>query len=106
MHEERHVAQRLRLLLEQPDELLADDAALELRLGHALEPRQEPVGGVDVDQRHLEVLAEGLHHPLGLVLAQQAVVDEHARQLVAHRAMHEQGRDGRIDAARKRADHL
>ena len=54
----------------------------------------------------MEVVAERLHHLLGLVLAQQAVIDEHAGQLVADRAVHQQRRDRRVDAARERADHL
>ena len=67
---------------------------------------QEPVGGVDVAQRHLEVVVERLDHLLGLVLAQQAVVDEHAGELVADGAVHEQRRHRRVDAARERADDL
>ena len=39
---------------------------------------QEPVGGVDVAQRHVEVVVERLDDLLRLVLAQQAVVDEDA----------------------------
>ena len=51
----------------------------------------------------MEVAAEGLDDLLGLVLAQQAVVDEDARQLVADRLVDEQRRDGRVDAAGERA---
>ena len=57
-----------------------------------------------VHERHLEVVAERLDDLLGLAVAQQAVVDEHARQLVADRAVHEQRRDGGVDAAREAAD--
>ena len=38
------------LLLEDPDELLADELALGLRVGDAGEAGEEPVAGVDVDQ--------------------------------------------------------
>ncbi len=55
-------------------------------------------------QRHLEVPAERLHHLLGLVLAQQPVVDEHAGELVADRLVHEERRHRRVDAARQPAD--
>ena len=55
----------------------------------------------DVDERHVEVAAEGLHHLLRLVLAQQAVVDEDARELVADGLVHEERRDRRVDAARE-----
>src|SRR3712207_8612305 len=39
------------------------------------------------DQRHLEVVAERGDYLLALVLAHQPVVDEDARELVAHRAV-------------------
>jgi hypothetical protein len=47
------------------------------------------------------VLAEGLHDLRRFVQAQQARVDENARQLVADRAMDERGGYRRIDAARQ-----
>ena len=94
-----------RLLLEHADELGADRLALGLRVAQAGEPREEAVLGVDGDQRHLEVVAEGGDHLLALVLAHQPVVDEHARQLVADRAVHEQRGDGGVDAAGEAADH-
>ena len=70
------------------------------------EPREEAVLGVDGDERHLEVVAEGGDDLLALVLAHQAVVDEHARELVADRAVHEQRGHRRVDAAGEPADHL
>ena len=97
---------RARLVLEQADELLADDAPLLLGLGHAGQLGEEPVGRVDVDERHVEVLLERLDHLLGLVLPQEAVVDEHARELVADGAVDEQRRHRRVDAARERADDV
>ncbi len=45
----------------------------------------------EVDAGRLDVVALDL---LGLARAQQAVVDEHARQLVADRLVDERGRDG------------
>ena len=66
---------------------------------------EEPLAGVDVDERHLEVPAERLDDLLGLVLAEQPVVDEDARQLVADRLVDEQRGDGRVDAAGEPADH-
>ena len=82
-----------------------DDRALLLGLRHAGEAGEEPLAGVDVDERHVEVVAERLDDLLGLVLPQEAVVDEHARELVAHRLVDEKGRDGRVDATREAADH-
>ena len=52
-----------------------------------------------------ELAAERLLHLLGLVAAQQPGVDEHARELVADRLVHERGRDRGVDAARQPADH-
>ena len=67
--------------------------------------RQEALLRLDVHERHVEVTAEGLHDLLGLVLAEEAVVDEDARELVADRLVHEQRGDGRVDAAGQRAEH-
>jgi hypothetical protein len=58
-----------------------------------------------VDERHVEVALERLDHLRSLVLAQQAVIDEDARELVADRLVDEQRRDGGVDAARERAEH-
>ena len=46
-----------------------------------------------------------LDHLLGLVLAHQPVVDEHAGELVADRAVDERRGGRRVDAAREPADH-
>jgi hypothetical protein len=51
----------------------------------------------------MEVTGEGLDHLLGLVLAQQAVIDEHARELIADGLVYEQRGDRRVHAPRKRA---
>ena len=50
-------------------------------------------------------VAKGLDHLLGLVLAQQAVVDENAGELIANRAMDERRSGRRVDATREAADH-
>ena len=88
-----------RLLLEDADELLADDLALLLGIVDAREPREEALLRLHVHERHVEVAVERLDDLLRLVLAQQAVVDEDARELVADRLVHEQRRDGGVDAA-------
>ena len=105
LDEEADVSEAARLLLEDADELLADDLALLLRIGDAGEPREEPLLRLHVDERDVEVAAEGLDDLLGLVLAQQAVVDEDAGELVADRLVHEKRGDGGVDAARERAEH-
>ena len=59
---------------------------------------------VDEDQRQLQPL-EPLPNLRRLVEPQHAVVDEDAGQLIADRAVKDERRDGRIDAAAQRADH-
>ena len=105
LDEEPHVTETARLVLEDADELLADDLPLLLRLRHPGEPREEPLARVDVDERDVEVPAEGLHHLRRLVLPEEAVVDEDAGQLVAHRLVHEERRDRGVHPAREAADH-
>ena len=74
-------------------------------IGDAGELRDEALLRLHVHERHVEEAVERLDHLLGLALAQQAVVDEHAGELVADRLVHEQRRDGRVDAAGERAEH-
>ena len=105
LHEPADVAEPPCLLLEDADELAADDLALVLRLLDAVEQLEEALLRLHVDERDVEVLAEGLDDLLRLGLAQQSVVDEDARELLADRLVHEQRRDGRVDAARQCAEH-
>jgi hypothetical protein len=53
-----------------------------------------------------EIAGKGVHHLLGFVEAQQAVIDEDAGQLVADRAVDQRRRHRRIDAARKAENDL
>jgi hypothetical protein len=99
LHEEARVADLRRLLLEDADELGADDLALALGLGDAVQLVEEARLGVDGDERDLEGVAEGGDDLLALVLAHQPVVDEDAGELVADGAVHEQRRHRGVDAA-------
>lgn len=65
-------------------ELRTDDTALLLGLGHAGQKLGVAVLGMNVDKVDVKLLGEDLLHLLGLALAQQAVVDEHAGHLLAH----------------------
>src|SRR5687768_14093039 len=47
LSEELRSRNGLRVLFEDPDELLADDLALSLRIGHASKARQKSLAGVD-----------------------------------------------------------
>ena len=91
---------------EDLDELVADDLALTLGVGDALELAQEDLGGVDDAEVDLELAAEHLLHLGAFVEAQQAVVDEDAGQLLADGALDEGGRDGGIHSAGEAEDHL
>ena len=74
-------------------------------IGDAGEAREEALLRLHVDERDVEVAGERLDDLLGLVLAQEAVVDEDARELVADRLVHEERSDRGVDAARERAEH-
>ena len=106
LDEELRVADLGRLLLEDADELGADDLALGLGLGDAGAAFQEAVLGVDGDERDLVLVAEGLDDLLALVLSHQPVVDEDAGELVADGLVDEQRRDRGVDAAAEAADDL
>ena len=62
------------------------------------------VGGVDEVERQLQLLEALARTCVRLVQAQQAVVDEDARQPVADRAVDEHRGDRRVDAAGQAAD--
>ncbi len=57
-------------------------------------------------QRDVVVMPEQIDHGLGLVEPQQAVIDEHAGELVADGFVDQHRGDGGIDAAGQAADHL
>ena len=98
--------QLLRLFLEHFDEEPADRLALPFRIDLALQRADEHVGSVHMDQRQIVVLAEHCDDFCRLVLPHQAVVDEDAGELVADRLVDQDSGHRRVDAARKRTDHL
>ena len=105
LDQEADVLELRRLLLEDADELLADDLALALgvvdarRAGRGSAPRRRR------GRAGCRTVAEGLDDLLGLVHAHQAVVDEDAGELLADRPVDEQRRDRGVDAAGEAADH-
>ena len=66
---------------------------------------EECVRRINVDQRDVVVIAEQGDDLLGLVLAQQAGVDEDAGELVADRLVDQHRGDRGVDAAGQAADH-
>ena len=105
LRQELGAAELLRFRLEHVDEQLADGLALLLGIGDAGERVEEHRLGVDVHQRNVVVAAEQRHHLLGLGEPHQAVVDEHAGELLADRLVDQHRGDRGVDAARQAADH-
>ena len=70
------------------------------------ERREKTVLGIDADDMHPHVLGKGRHHLVTLAVAQQAVVDEHADQLVADGLVQQRGHHRGIDAAGQAQQHL
>ena len=103
LDEKTNVTELRRLLLEDADELLADDRPLLLGIADASEAREEPLLRLHVHEGHAKVAGERLDDLLGLVLPQQAVIDEDAGELVADRLVDEQRRNRRVDPAREGA---
>ena len=91
-------------VLEHPDEQAPDDLALLLGVGDGVELGEEPLGRVDdlePDAGGCDVVGLDL---LALALAQQAVIDEDAGEVVADRLVHESRSDRRVHATRQAAD--
>ena len=85
--------------LEYLDEVLADGLALGLGIGDARQRIEELLLGVHVHERNVVVIAEQAHHLLGFAKAHQAVIDEHAGELIADGLVDQHGGDGAVDAA-------
>ena len=78
---------------------VGDDFALALRLGDACEGVEEVVGGVDGDEADAGRGDEVVLDLLDFALAQQAVVHEHAGELVADGLVYQSGGHGGINAS-------
>ena len=96
----------MRLFVEDLDELAADNLALLFRVGHALERREESIRRIDSNDVDAQVLGERVHDLVALMMAQQAVVDEDADELVADRLVQQRGHDRRVDAAGQSEQYL
>ena len=90
--------------LEGTDELRTNRLTLRLRLRHAGELAQEGVTLIHRHQLRAGCGHEVLLHLLALALAQQTVVNEHAGQTVADRALHQRRCDSGVHAARQTTD--
>ena len=62
--------------------------------------------GIDADDLHAEVVGEDLHDLVAFVEAHEAVIDEHAGQLVADGLVQQRGDHRGIDATGETQQHL
>lgn len=90
--------------VEDVDEGVADDFALLLWVGFAGQAGEEVIFGVDAEDAHAHVIGEHFHHLVAFAVAQQAVVDEHAGELVADGFVQQRGDHGGVDAAGEAED--
>src|SRR5208283_126131 len=67
-------------VIEDFDELVADDLPFSLRINHSRQFPQEAIGGIDRNQVQAEMVTQILLNFLELVLAQYSIVDEYARK--------------------------
>ncbi len=96
----------LGLGVEHVDEQFADDLALGLGIVDAFQRVDERVGRIHMHQRDVVAVAEHGDDALGFGEPHQAVIDQHAGQLIADRFVNENRRDRRVDAAGQSANHF
>ena len=105
LRQEIGLAQLRRNVFEHPDELLSDDLAFRLRVGHAGKLLQESIRGVGVHQVQPQIALERSLDPLRLFQSQEPVIDEDASQLVADGLVQQDGRHRRVHSAGQGAYH-
>ena len=93
--------------LEHFDELAADDLALLFGFGHAGQMMQEFPAGIDMDDLHVADFRRRYRITCSaFVQAQQAVVHEHAGELVADGTVDQRRRHRGIHPAGQTQDHF
>src|SRR5438874_7858413 len=98
--------QFLRRPLKDFDELITNNFAFLLRIGHSAQEAEKAFGGVSVFESHVKIFLEDPLHDFFFTSAEQSVIDEDAGQLIANRFV-QQGRDHRgIDSAAEAKYHL
>ena len=85
LRQEIGAADLFRFRIEHVDEQAADGLALRFGIGDACELAEELFRRINMHQRDVVVMPEQVDDGLGLVEPQQAVIDEHAGELVADR---------------------
>jgi hypothetical protein len=102
--EEFGVADFFHGVFEDFDEGASDDFAFAFGFGDAFEALEEEASGVFVVELDFEVLAEDFADDAGFAVAEDAVVDEDAGELVADGLMDEGGGDAGVDSAAEAED--
>ena len=95
----------LALLFKHPDEFGANQLALLLGIGHPIELVDEALPGIDVFDIDVKTLVEKLHQKLGLPFAHEALVNEHAGELIANGLVQQEGEGGGIDTTGEGQQH-
>ena len=103
LHEIIDFSDLLSEFFKHANELFADDLPLFFGFGHAVQTAQKAFGGVDFYHVHALFFFENAHNLFRFVLTEQAVIDEHARQVVADGFIEHRCRDRAIHAAAHRA---
>jgi hypothetical protein len=86
-------------LVEHLDELGTNYLALLFRITHAFERGEETIGRIYTYHPHAEMVRKGVHHLVALVMAQQAMINEHASQLIAYCLVQQRRDHRRINTA-------
>ena len=89
LDEELRIRDATRVLLEDAHEQLPNRLALGFWFGHSAQLLEEAAPSIHVDEFDPHVALERLDHLCTFVLAHEAGVDVHARQLLADRLVHE-----------------
>ncbi len=100
-----HIGELMCLFVKHVDKSFADDLAFLFGIGHSGEFLEELCRSVDSDHIEAKSLIVA-HHVAELVLAEHAVVNEYAGEIIAYRLVEEHGRYRGIDTAAQAEHHL
>ena len=87
------------------NEFMANDFALLLRIGNSIHGIDEAATGVDIFHGNVKFLLEQLQQALWLAFAHEALVNEHAGEVVPDRLVQQKGQGGRVNPARQGQQH-
>ena len=94
------------LLFKHVHKQATDDFAFGFGLAHTGELAQEEIAGVHADNPGVQLALEHLHDHVAFVQAQQAMINEHAGELIANGAMNEGRRHRGINPTGEAEDDL